>query len=134
MTRASPRSKVLIVEDQLVIALATEDMLVEAGYCVCGAAADSTSAVALALEKHPDIIVMDVQLARGLDGVETALVLRGAGITVPIVFVTANADEVTRQRITGVQGASVLFKPVMPNELEAEMRRAAPQLLPSPSD
>jgi DNA-binding response OmpR family regulator len=129
MAGAGPHISVLIVEDDLVLACETEGVLHDAGYSVCGAAANSTGAIGLVLEKHPDIILMDVSLGRGLDGVDIALTLREAGITAPIVFVTGSTDDVTAGRMERVEGASILFKPVMPRDLEAAMKRAAQPLL-----
>ncbi len=86
--------RVLIVEDEMLLAMDLEDILVGAGYSVVGAAVDMYQAVALC-EKHGetiDIAIMDVNLARGTNGVETAKRLR-QGWNIPSLFVSGNIDE-----------------------------------------
>lgn len=85
---------VLIVEDEMLLAMDLEDILVESGYRVVGNAVDMHQAVALC-EKHGariDIAIMDVHLARGTSGVETAKVLRQRW-DIPSLFVSGNIDE-----------------------------------------
>ena len=116
-------TKILIVEDQAVIALAIEDALNSAGY-VCSTAYKSSIAIRLALRNRPDAIVMDVGIGDELDGVETAQVLRANGINAPVIFVTAYNDAETLARIRQIDGGSLLSKPIMPGELEAALARA----------
>lgn len=88
---------VLIVEDEMLLALDLEDILVEAGYRVVGNAVDMHQAVATC-EAHGDridIAVMDVHLARGTSGVETARILRQRW-DIPSLFVSGNLDDKTR--------------------------------------
>lgn len=85
---------VLIVEDEMLLAMDLEDILVDAGYRVVGNAVDMHQAVALC-ERHGekiDIAVMDVNLARGTNGVETARILRQRW-NIPSLFVSGNIDE-----------------------------------------
>jgi DNA-binding response OmpR family regulator len=85
---------VLIVEDEMLLAMDLEDILVEAGYGVVGNAVDMHQAIAMC-EKHGDridIAIMDVHLARGTNGVDTARVLRQRW-DIPSLFVSGNIDE-----------------------------------------
>lgn len=105
-----PPARVLIVDDQFIIA---EDMAAavrEAGHVVCGKAATAAAAFRLALEHRPDVILMDVHLGPGADGITTASSLRAAGIGSAIVFLTATAAE-ARARIGEFGNASVVSKP-----------------------
>ncbi|WP_294642493.1 response regulator [uncultured Aureimonas sp.] len=85
---------VMIVEDEMLLAMDLEDILTDAGYRVIGNAVDMHQAIALC-EKHGqriDIAIMDVHLARGTSGVETAKVLRQRW-NIPSLFVSGNIDE-----------------------------------------
>lgn len=85
---------VMIVEDEMLLAMDLEDILTDAGYRVVGNAVDMHQAVAMC-ETHGDridIAIMDVHLARGTNGVETARVLRQRW-NIPSLFVSGNIDE-----------------------------------------
>jgi CheY-like chemotaxis protein len=116
-------TKVLVVEDQVIIALAIEDALRAAG-CVCAAAYHSSTAIRLALQNHPDAIVMDIGIGDELDGIGIARLLRANGIASPIIFVTAYNDAGTLARLREIDGAWLLSKPIMPDQLEVTLARA----------
>jgi CheY-like chemotaxis protein len=124
MPAVPPGTRVLIVEDQVIIALATEEALVSAGCTVCGVGYNASAAIRLALVSRPDAIVMDVRLGADRDGVEIAEILRAQGVEAPIVFVTADNDEKTLARIRAVGGAWLLRKPIVPGQLEATLAHA----------
>jgi CheY-like chemotaxis protein len=86
------RQRALIVEDEILIALALEAEVKDLGFDVCGLAANATQAIAMAMEGEPDIAVMDIYLNGARDGIETARVLRDL-CGVQVVFVTAYSDD-----------------------------------------
>jgi DNA-binding response OmpR family regulator len=99
--------KVLIAEDDLMIADLAEEVLVEHGYEVCGIARTVVEAVALARHHRPDLAILDLRLADGGLGTEIAAQLRpfdGLGI----LYATANISQVV---LTDVDGAACLSKP-----------------------
>ena len=114
MPQSSPprRPRALIVEDEIMIALDLEDTMLALGFDSCGLAPSDRSARSLAMSDQPDVVLMDVCLEGGREGIETARWLRevcGASV----IFVTAKADEGTLARIHDrVPGAPVLSKPV----------------------
>src|SRR3954471_15708076 len=114
MAQSSPlrRPRALIVEDEIMIALDLEDTMLALGFDSCGLAPSERSARSLAMSGQPDVVLMDVCLDGGREGIETARWLRevcGASV----IFVTAKADEGTLARIhERVPGAPVLSKPV----------------------
>lgn len=90
---------ILIVEDEMLLVMDLEDVLFEAGYSVIGSAVDMHQAIAFA-ERHGRLIdaaIMDVNLARGTNGVQTAGRLRECR-NIPSLFVSSNLDEKTRAR------------------------------------
>jgi DNA-binding response OmpR family regulator len=84
---AAPALRVLIVEDELLVAWLAKDELERAGFVVCGMAATEQAAVRLALAAHPDVALVDIQLAQG-SGLHAARPMEAAGIAV--LFVTAH--------------------------------------------
>lgn len=109
---------VLIVEDELLLALDLEDILEGAGYRVVGNAVDMHQAVALC-EEHDhgiDIAIMDVHLARGTSGVETARILRQRW-GIPSLFVSGNLDEKTRAIAAEWEPVGFIGKPFSEREV-----------------
>ncbi len=120
-----PRPRLLIAEDQALIRLDLERLLDEAGFEVCGSARDGQEAVELALEHHPDIVVLDVKMPR-LDGVEAARRILAEGF-VPIVMLTAYGygELISRAVDAGVVGFVV--KPFKESVLVEALREALEQ-------
>ena len=121
----SPRPRLVVAEDQALIRLDLERLLDEAGFDVCGAARDGQEAVELALELHPDIVVLDVKMPR-LDGVEAARRILAEGF-VPIVMLTAYGygELISRAVDAGVVGFVV--KPFKESALVEAVREALRQ-------
>ena len=99
--------KVLIAEDDLIIADLAEEILVDHGYQVCGIARTVSEAVKLALQHQPDLAVLDLRLADGGLGTEIAAQLRPFG-RLGILYATANIAQVT---LTDADGTACLSKP-----------------------
>lgn len=120
MAQRSPplhRRRALIVEDEGVIALSLEADMRELGFDTCDLAADEQEAFSHASSNQPDVVLMDVNLEGGREGIDAAKRLREA-CDVPIVFVTACDDRDTLARIHRVvPGAPVLGKPVWRDRL-----------------
>jgi DNA-binding response OmpR family regulator len=119
MAQHSPprRRRALIVEDELVIALDLEDAMSALGFDICGLASSADTARSIAMDNQPDVVLMDVNLGGGREGIEAARWLREV-CEVPIVFVTSYSEESTIERIhEQVPGAPVLAKPVYPEIL-----------------
>ena len=123
-SRHPGRQRALIVEDEILIALALEAEVKDLGFDVCGLAANATQAIAMAMEADPDIAVMDIYGAR--DGIETARVLRDL-CGVQVVFVTAYSDdEGLAERIQQqVPNAPVLTKPLYGHRLADAIAKAS---------
>jgi CheY-like chemotaxis protein len=99
--------KVLIAEDDLMIADIAEEILIEPGYEVCGIARTVAEAVALAQHQKPDLAVLDLRLAdRGL-GIEIAARLLPLG-RIGVLYATANVSQVV---LTTSDGDACLSKP-----------------------
>lgn len=90
--KADETFRILIVEDEILIALGLEILVEDAGYATVGIATTSDDAIRLARSEKPNIALVDVHLADGPTGVEAARALVGEGTTV--LFMTANAKRI----------------------------------------
>ena len=96
---SSPRlRRALIVEDELMIALDLEDAMSALGFDICSLASTADTARSIAMDHQPDVVLMDVNLDGGHEGIEAGRWLREV-CDVPVVFVTAFSDEGTIERI-----------------------------------
>jgi len=79
MAQCSPprRHRALIVEDELMIALDLEDAMSALGFDICGLASTADTARSIAIDHHPDVVLMDVNLDGGHEGIEVGRWLRG---------------------------------------------------------
>lgn len=103
--------RVLIVEDEFFIALDIQAILEADGHSVLGVATSAEEAVQAAQTLLPDVVLMDVRLAQGSDGVEAAQEIR-ARFNIRSLFVTANVDAQTRLRAASADPLGFLEKPV----------------------
>jgi len=109
-------TKVLIVEDEPIVAEAMSQFLENAGHEVVGIARDEVSAICETAAERPDLVLMDIRLAGAGDGIEAARKIR-ADYPVNVVFVTAHADPITRTRAAAVQPAGFVTKPYSARQL-----------------
>lgn len=109
---ADSRSRVLIVEDEFLIALDLEAAMTGLGFEICGLAPNGEEARSLAMDHQPDVVLVDVYLGGAREGIETARWLREV-CDASVVFVTAHTDAATLDRIKEVvPGSPILSKPV----------------------
>jgi DNA-binding NtrC family response regulator len=116
-------ARILVVEDEAVVALDVERRLRRLGYQVVGTADSYASAVAQAAEVRPDLVLMDIALRDGADGIAAAERLR-AELAVPVVFVTAFADAETLERAKRVSPHGYIVKPFDERDLRAAIEIA----------
>jgi CheY-like chemotaxis protein len=102
-----PRPKVLIAEDELMIADMVEEILVENGYEVCGIARTVLEGVALGRLHRPHLAVIDLRLADGGFGTDIADLL-GADFPIGILYATGNSAQLAQ---CGAEGDACLTKP-----------------------
>ena len=116
-------SKVLIVEDDVLLALGMADVVSLAGYEVIGTVGRASEAIEKARETHPHIAVLDIRLAGQRDGIEAATILKqlcGA----EVVFVSAESDHRTLERAKSLEPVALLPKPCPPQDLLRAVQKA----------
>ncbi|MEW6529740.1 MAG: response regulator [Thermodesulfobacteriota bacterium] len=109
--------RILIVEDEVVVALELESHLIAQSYVVAGICAYGEEAIEKAASLRPDLVLMDIKLAGSVDGVEASQCIHRL-YDIPIVFLTAYSDEPTLQRAKTSEPFGYLVKPFS----EAELR------------
>jgi len=117
------KARIMVVEDEAVISMEIQDRLTKMGHSICGTAASGEEAVSVATAKRPDLILMDVQLRGEVDGVQTAKQIRDL-IEIPIIYLTAFADDRTVERAKLTQPFGYLIKPFSEKELYAAIEMA----------
>ena len=117
------RPRILVVEDEAVVALDIRVQLSGHGYEPVGRAISGEQAITLAGTLRPDLVLMDIRLAGSMDGIEAAGVIR-ARFSIPVVFLTAHAEDETLERARRVEPAGYVIKPFTERELRAVMEMA----------
>jgi PAS domain S-box-containing protein len=112
------RIKVLVVEDELIIAKGIEKRLIALGYAVTGTVPSGEEALVKALETSPDLIIMDIHLQGDMDGVETAAKIRSV-VDIPIIYLTAYADPVSLGRAKLTEPFGYIVKPFQDQTLRS---------------
>lgn len=120
-------ARILIVEDEFLIALTAEAELVAAGFTVVGKAASDEKALDLARTGKPDLVLMDVRLGAGRDGIEAALTLRHE-MGLRSIIATGSMDDENRRRAAPAAPLAWLAKPYMGDELIATVNTAVTSL------
>lgn len=114
----SGRTRVLIAEDEQMVAMDIEQALLSLGYEVAGIAESGRNAVRLAEECAPDLVLMDIRLKGKVDGVTAAAEIRRRW-QIPVVFVTANTNDDTLVRAKAASPYGYIIKPFRLKELNA---------------
>jgi CheY-like chemotaxis protein/DNA-binding PadR family transcriptional regulator len=124
-------SKILIVDDEAIITMQLEERLSVMGYTVGGMAASGEDAVEKARNIRPDLVLMDIVMPGKMNGIEAAKIIT-AELDIPVVFVTAYADDAIIEKAKSARPYGYIVKPF--NELEikaaievALFRKAAEQ-------
>jgi CheY-like chemotaxis protein len=119
--------KLVIAEDEAISALYLEMLLGRLGHEVCAVEATADGVVRAAARHRPDLVLMDVRLAAGGDGVAAACrIRRQQGI--PSLFVTADTDPGTGERLRAADPVGVLGKPYTQEQIDRALAAAAGHL------
>lgn len=121
----APGAGILIVEDELMVAWSFESQLEDAGYSVAGIVASGEAALARIAADPPELVLMDINLGAGIDGIETARRIRAAA-PIPVIFISAYSDPETRERLdSAVPGSAFLSKPITFAALDRAIREVS---------
>jgi two-component system, response regulator PdtaR len=108
--------KIMIVEDERITAMDIQRTLSKMGYTVCGTASSGSEAIQQAESLLPDVILMDITLQGDMDGVEAADRIK-TRFDIPVIYLTAHADNGTVDRAKTSEPHAYLLKPFREREL-----------------
>ncbi len=117
------KTKILVVEDEIIVARDIRNMLVGLGYEVTGVVPGARAAIQKAQETDPDIVLMDVMLQGKVTGVEAAEKIY-TDFSIPVVYLTAYADSTTVQRAKKTEPFGYIIKPFEERELQTTIEIA----------
>lgn len=115
--------RVLVVEDENVVALDLTRRLKKLGYCVIGMASNAKRALSLVDKHAPDLVLMDIHIQGHTDGIEIARILYDK-YQIPVIFLTAYSEETTLNRAKESKPYGYLLKPYSERELHAGIQVA----------
>ena len=116
-------ARILIVEDEKIIAHGLREVLVHLGYTVVAAVASGEEAIQKATELRPDLVLMDIVLKGRMDGIEAARQIRN-GLGIPSIFLTAYSEDEIVQRAKITEPFGFILKPYQTGELHATIQMA----------
>ena len=118
-----PAATILVVEDEMIVALDLRHTLERMGYTVVGIACSGWEALQQATLTQPDVILMDIHLKDAMDGVEAATRI-ATRLRTAIIYLTAQTDEWTLQRARKSCPSDLLVKPFADSRLQAAVEAA----------
>ncbi len=122
MSIESPK-RILIVEDEQIVALDLKMRLEGMGYEVVGHAAMGEDSFEIAANNQPQLLLMDIKLAGNIDGIQTAELMR-TFYNIPVIYITAFADTNTLERAKKTRPYGYIIKPFTDQELKSNIEMA----------
>lgn len=119
----SVKTRVLIVEDELIVAEDLRKLLKRMGYEVVGMAANGEEAIRAAEAQMPDLVLMDIRIQGPMDGIDVAEHIY-AHLDVPVSYLTAYADEPTLERAKATMPFGYILKPFEEHTLRTTIELA----------
>src|SRR5262245_39974789 len=116
-------ARILVVEDDRIVARDIEHQLTAAGYTVVGRTARGEEAIEFAVTMRPDLVLMDRRLDGEMDGIDAAMLIRER-CRIPVIFLTAYADEETVRRASLAEPFGYLLKPFEESQLRTAVEIA----------
>jgi two-component system, sensor histidine kinase len=117
------KARVLIVEDESIIGLETQESLKSLGYEICAIVNSGAGAIKNIEEKQTDLILMDINLKGDIDGIEAAEIIQ-LNHHIPIIFLTAYSNERMLDRAKRTKPYGYLLKPFKKQELKVAIEMA----------
>ena len=116
-------TRIMIVEDERIVAKDLQFRLQGLGYQVAAMASEGHDAIAKASSSRPNLVLMDIRLENGMDGIEAAEQIRSQ-LDIPVVFLTAYADQATLARAKITEPFGYILKPFEERELQSTIEIA----------
>lgn len=117
------QATILVVEDEGIVAQEIKSRLEKSGYSVCAVAHDGKTAISQAETMQPDLVLMDIRLKGGMDGIAAAERIRDR-LHLPVVYLTAYTDSGTLERAKMMEPFGYVVKPFETRSLMASIEIA----------
>ncbi|MCH2223195.1 MAG: response regulator [Crocinitomicaceae bacterium] len=114
---------VLVVEDESIVSKDIQHSLKKLGYNVVGASATAEKAIEMAISENPDVVLMDIMLKGKMNGIEAAEQIR-LNSSIPVIFLTAYADESTLSKAKITEPYGYILKPFKEIDLHTTIEMA----------
>lgn len=108
--------KVLIVEDEMIIAMLIERMVINIGHQVIDKVPSGEEAIDKALEHSPDLILMDIRLKGEMDGIEAISRIQEK-MSIPVIYISGNSDVAHQKKMDNTDYIDFLSKPITESDL-----------------
>ena len=118
-----PKSRILVVEDEILVREDIEDCLAGLGHEVVSVASTGAEALRTIPTARPDLVLMDIRLKGDMDGIEAARQIR-TNFRLPVIFLTAHADDSTLERAKAADPLGYIVKPFAETTVNAVIQTA----------
>ena len=119
----TPKARILMAEDENVVAMDIRAVLESLGYSVTEVVSSGEKAILSASEMRPDIVLMDIRLKGDVDGIEAAEQIQKR-FHIPVIYLTAHSDDATLQRAKMTEPYGYILKPFQERELHTTVEMA----------
>lgn len=116
------QKKILIVEDEFIIAMLIEKQITRLGYDVVAKVTSGDKAIDAVKSHNVDLILMDIKIIGDMDGIETMHAIRKFS-SVPVIYITGNSDPVTKQKAFETGPAGYIIKPIEMDTLRVALNQ-----------
>jgi CheY-like chemotaxis protein len=116
-------SKILVVEDDMILALVLKKNLEQLGHTVLEVQASGQGAIDAVFASKPNLIIMDIKLMGSIDGIQTMIEIRKFS-EIPVIYVSGNSDESVKLKAQETQSSEFMSKPIDLFELNERINKA----------
>jgi len=116
-------SRILVVEDEAIVAMVIKRRLKDLGYIVSGIASTGKDAITKVEGTFPDLVLMDIRLKGDMDGIEATKTIKDR-FSLPVVYLTAHSDDVTFKKAKETDPDGYILKPFTEKDLSTTIEIA----------
>jgi len=117
------KSRILVVEDEAIVAMVIKRRLKDLGYIVSGVASTGKDAITKVEGTFPDLVLMDIRLKGDMDGIEATKIIKDR-FSLPVVYLTAHSDDVTFKKAKETDPDGYILKPFTEKDLSTTIEIA----------
>jgi CheY-like chemotaxis protein len=116
-------SKILVVEDEMMLALVLKKNLEKLGHVVLEVQSNGLGAIDAVSKSKPDLIIMDIKLIGSIDGIQTMIEIRKFS-EIPVIYVSGNSDASVQEKAQETESSEFMSKPIDLYELQERINNA----------